>query len=189
MAVLVEQLLPVPLRAVPWSPAPFWLSHAALHVVIDRFDVALTLLLMAFCSARLCSQADRILNVWLQFFLFFIAGFKNSQHSGVLTTLFGCYMAGVTWNCYYLSTSLVYTIQLYTSLQSHFIQRYIGRVHVCLAVTCHLHFLQYNQDLSCCCSNTGVEQVPQIRVSRESWPWRRIFSHWSCGDSITSPIL
>ena len=30
---------------------------------------------------------------------------------------------------------------------SHFIQTHVGRVHVCLAVTCHLHFWQNDRGL------------------------------------------
>ena len=40
-------------------------------------------------------------------------------------------MAGATWNCCHFGTSSVYIIQLCTSLQCHFIQKYIGMVHVC----------------------------------------------------------
>ena len=61
--------------------------------------------------------------------------------------LFGWCMAGATWNCCHLCTSSVYTIQPCTSSQHHFIQSHIGRVHVCLAVTCHLHFWRNDQDL------------------------------------------
>ena len=43
----------------------------------------------------------------------------------------------------------VYTIQPCTRLQCHFIQSHIGRVYVCLAVTCHLHFWQNDWDLLC----------------------------------------
>ena len=35
-----------------------------------------------------------------------------------------------------------------TSLQCHFMQNHIHRAHVCLAVTCHLHFWQNDGDLS-----------------------------------------
>ena len=45
--------------------------------------------------------------------------------------------------CCRLGASSVYTIQPYTSLQYHS----IGRVHVCLAVTCQLHFWQNDRDL------------------------------------------
>ena len=46
-------------------------------------------------------------------------------------------------------TCSVYPIQPCTSLQCHFIQSYIHRVHVCLAVTHYLHFWQNDQDLLC----------------------------------------
>ena len=35
-----------------------------------------------------------------------------------------------------------------TSLQCHFMQNHISRAHMCLAVTCHLHFWQNDGDLS-----------------------------------------
>ena len=56
-------------------------------------------------------------------------------------------MAGATWNYCRLGASSVYTIQPCTSLQCHFIQSHIGRVYVCLAVTCHLHFWQNDLDI------------------------------------------
>ena len=84
-----------------------------------------------------------ILNEWLYPF---IARIINIHESGVLVALFGSCMAGATWNCYRLGESSVYTIQPCTSLQCHFIQRHIGRVYVCLAVTCHLHFWQNDRD-------------------------------------------
>ena len=49
-------------------------------------------------------------------------------------------MAGATWNCCCLCASSVYTIQPPTSSQCHFISSHIRRTHICLAVTCHLHF-------------------------------------------------
>ena len=60
----------------------------------------------------------------------------------VVTVLFDCYMAGVMWNRCCLSTSSVDTVQPCTSLRCHFLWNHICRVHVCLAVTCHLHFWQ-----------------------------------------------
>ena len=49
--------------------------------------------------------------------------------------------------CCRFGASSVYTIQSCTRLQCHFIQSHMGRVYVCLAVTCHLHFWQNDQDL------------------------------------------
>jgi len=49
--------------------------------------------------------------------------------------------------CCCLSTSSIYTIQPWTSLQCHIIQSHVDRVYVCLAVTCHLCFWQNDPDL------------------------------------------
>ena len=49
--------------------------------------------------------------------------------------------------CCRFGASSVYTIQPCTRLQCHFIQSHIGRVYVCLAVTCHLRFCQNDRDL------------------------------------------
>ena len=65
----------------------------------------------------------------------------------VVTALFGCYMAGATWNCCHLSASSVYIIQPCISLLCLFIQSHICGVHVCLAATGRFHFWQNNQDL------------------------------------------
>ena len=118
-----------------------------------------------FCKCRisLCSRAADSLcscrihvipNEWLAFYsalknilLFIIIFFKYFRRSGVLTALFGCCMAGATWNCCRLCASSVYTIQPCTSLQCDFIQSHTGRVYVCLAVTCHLQFWQNDRDL------------------------------------------
>ena len=64
-----------------------------------------------------------------------------------MTALFGCCIAGATWNCCRRGASSVCTIQPCISLQRHFIQSHIGRVYVCLAVTCHLLFWQNDRDL------------------------------------------
>ena len=42
---------------------------------------------------------------------------------------------------------------------------------------------------TCYCGNTGVERMDtEIRVSTESWPWRRKFSRRSCRDSNPWPF-
>jgi len=60
-------------------------------------------------------------------------------------------MASATWNCCYLSTGSVYTIQVlctpYNHAPCHFIQSHIHKMYACLAVTCHLHFWQNDWDL------------------------------------------
>ena len=40
----------------------------------------------------------------------------------------------------YMHSHSVHTMQPCTSLQCHFIRCYIRRMHVCLAVTCHMYF-------------------------------------------------
>ena len=84
-------------------------------------------------SAILCSQAiivfmsDVILNEWLPTF---IARFLI-HWSGVLTALFGCYVAGIMWNCCLFGAHSVYTIQPCNCLQYHlFSVTYVG----CLCV-------------------------------------------------------
>ena len=69
------------------------------------------------------------------------------HRSGALTAIFGCYMAGASWNCCCLGARSGYTLQLCNSLQCHFIRSYICWVHICLAVTCRLHFWQNDRYL------------------------------------------
>ena len=56
----------------------------------------------------------------------------------VVTALFGCYMAGASWNCYHLGAISLYTIQPCTSLRCHLLWSHMRMMHVYLAVTCHL---------------------------------------------------
>ena len=110
-----------------------------------------------------------------------------------VTVPFGCYMAGATWNCFCLSAHSVYfslyAIQLSTSLERHSdsIWRHIHRVHVCLAATCTVDsimtgifyvLLQYHRG--------GTDT--KIKVSTESWPWKRKFSCYSCHDWNLQPL-
>ena len=61
-----------------------------------------------------------------------------SLKSVTFAALFSCCMAGATWKCCRHGARCVYTIQPCISL---------GRVYVCLAATCHLHFWQNDRDL------------------------------------------
>ena len=71
--------------------------------------------------------------------------------SGVLTVLFGCYMAATTNMCHVkllpswhvLCTPYNHALYHITSCTA----TYIYMVYVCLAVTCHLHFWQNDWDL------------------------------------------
>ena len=64
-------------------------------------------------DSHTASELWVILNEWLYPF---IARIFNIHRSGVLTALFGCCMAGATWNCCRLRASSVYTSQLQTNL-------------------------------------------------------------------------
>ena len=81
----------------------------------------------------------------------------NIHQIGVLTALFGCYVAYATWNCCRLGARSVCPIQPCTSLQCHFTRRQILRAHLCLAVSCHLHFWHNDWDL--------------LRATAVTWGW------------------
>ena len=103
--------------------------------------------------------------------------------------------------CCRLGASSVYTIQPCTSLQCRFIQNRIGRVYVCLGVTCHLHFWQNDRDLlratavfavsltrrrrnvkslaSCAIINmTPKNPSPGVQSAQTWWRTRRSASGW-----------
>ena len=83
----------------------------------------------------------------------------------------------------------MYTIQPCTSLQCHFLRSHTRRVHVCLAVTRHLHFWQNDRDLLHSTAVTQGWTDTEIRVSTESRPRRRKFSrHNSCRESNPRPF-
>ena len=126
-----------------------------------------------------------ILNEWL---CPFIARIINIHGSGVLVALCGCCTNGDTWNCCRLGASSVYTSQPSTSLRCHFIQSYIGKVHVCSAVTCHQPFWQNERDLLRATAVTRGGTDTKIRVSIESWPGRRKFTRRFRRDSNPWPF-
>ena len=115
-----------------------------------------------------------------------------------VTVLFGCYMAGATWNCCCLSqcTFCIFLIICHTTkhqfratlTDSDSIWRHIHRVHVCLAATCTVSvnimtgifyvLLQYHRG--------GTDT--KIKVGTESWPWKRKFSCHSCHDWNLQPL-
>ena len=136
-----------------------------------------------------------ILNEWLHLSppSFFYSAFIKIQWNGVLTALFGCSMAGAMWNCCHLSASSVHTIQLCISLLCHFIQRYAGRMQVCLAVNSHLHFWQNGRSFTCYCGNKGVEWLCQHRkltLKKNNllplpWTWDILIE----SDALTTKLL
>ena len=100
-----------------------------------------------------------ILNEWLAFH----SSFLNIHWSGVLTVLLGCYMAGAMWNCCLLGMFCVYHTTMHHV--NHFMQSHVRRVHVCLAVTCHLHFWQNGCDL--------------LHATVVTWGWNRYRDEWA----------
>ena len=94
-------------------------------------------------------------------------------------------MAGATWNCCCRSARSVYITEPCTSLQCHFIWSHMRWVHVCLAVTCHLHFRQNDQDLSQAAAVIQGWNGYQSESERRNWPWRKEFSCCSYQDLCT----
>ena len=78
----------------------------------------------------------------------------------------------------------------YNHAPHHFMQSHIHKVHVSLAVTCHLHFWQNDRDLLRATAVTRGRGWNGYRnkVSTNSWPWRRKFSRRSCRDSNPRPF-
>ena len=97
-------------------------------------------------SERVTASFSVILNEWQH--LFHRAYFSYPRKwctDGAIWLL----MAGATWNCCVSGHVLCIPLNhAPLTLQCYFIQSPIVRVHVCLAVTCHLHFWQNDQDLS-----------------------------------------
>ena len=61
-----------------------------------------------------------------------------------------------------LRCHLTYQGQVVTNAEARFNKSHIRKVYACLAVTCHLHFWQNDQDFFMCyCGNTGVERIPK----------------------------
>ena len=85
--------------------------------------------------------------LWMSDCILFIARLINIHGSSVRIALCGCCMAGATWNAAVSAQVLCTPFNHAPWLQCHFIQSHIGRVYVCLGVTCRLHFWQNDRDL------------------------------------------
>ena len=81
--------------------------------------------------------------------------------------------------CCRFGAGSVYSIQPCTRLQCHFIQSHTGRVYVCLAVTCHLHFWQNDRDLVCATAVTRGWNGYQNESAQKADPRKE---NCSCGD-------
>ena len=144
-------------------------------IITDRFCMAL----FSAPKQTHCTQAACVLNerLWP-----FKEHFLNIHQSATLTALFGCCMAGATWNCCCLSKFCVH----HTTMDQFTVSLYT--VRVCLAVTCHLHFWQNDWDLL---HATVVRQGgtdTKIRVITECWLW------WWCPlwvwlNQVAAPIM
>ena len=49
-------------------------------------------------------------------------------------------------------------------MSRHLLQSYTRMVHECLAATYHRNFWQNDLDLTCCCGNTKIQQMPVQKV-------------------------
>ena len=91
-------------------------------------------------------------------------------------------------------------VKLLLSPQCHFIQCH--RMHVCLAVTCHLQFCQNDQDLLnvCYCGNMGEKRIPKwesVNTKSGPGPWteKKIIPlflplrKWTCNLPIRRPAI
>ena len=113
-------------------------------------------------SAILHSREDSLRSSHMGFWMSgcgFLWRILNIHWSGVLTALFGCCMAGATWNCCCLSASSVYTLQPCTTLQCHFIQNHM---HI-YVFSCNLPsalLAEWPGSFVCYCSDTGVDWIP-----------------------------
>ena len=104
----------------------------------------------------------------------FIARFFNIHQNGVLTAL--------AWLVPHETAAVSAQVLCiaYNHAPCHLMQSHIRKVYACLTVTCHLHFWQNDRDLLRATAVTWGWTDTKIRVSTESQPWRRKFSHHSC---------
>ena len=94
-------------------------------------------------STILCSWADSlhshgILHKWLAFY-------RTLKEKKLHWSIYSTDLADAAWNCCRLGIFCIH----HTTMHCHFMQSHIGRVHACLAVSCHLHFWQNDQGLLC----------------------------------------
>ena len=100
---------------------------------------------------------------WVTVFIY--SAFFNINRGSVLITLFGCYVAGATWNCCCLGACCVYTTHPCSNLQCYFIRCHVhasgAYVFSCNLSPALLAEWQGSFTCSCCCGNTGVERTPK----------------------------
>ena len=133
------------------------------------------------CNALLCSRADSLRShVTLHEWIVFIMLFWISTKVVYLQHWHGwCHMKLLPSQCILCTP--------YNHASYHFMQSNIRKVHVYLAVTCHLHFWQNDWGLLRATAVThGLNGY--WNKSTESWPWIRKFSCRSCRDSNPRPF-
>ena len=96
--------------------------------------------------------------LWLNFFFFI-------HRSGVLTELFGYHMAGATEAA---AVSAHVLCAPYNHEPVYSVTLFKARVHVCLAVTYHLHFWQDDLDILSAAEITRHGTDTEMRVSTEN---------------------
>ena len=135
--------------------------------------IALFSALLSRLTALACDSTS-VTGFFYSVFFFYI------HRSGVLTAL--------AWLVPYETAAVSAQVLCtpYNHAPYHFMQSHIRKVYACLAATCHLHFWQNDQDLLRATAVTRGWNV--YRVSTESRPWRRKFSHRSCRDSNPRPF-
>ena len=106
-------------------------------VFVDRFYIALFSAFELTHCALMIDYLKKKNRFFYSTFLY-IHG-SGLQHCLIVTWLVPRETAAV-------SARSVYTIQPCT-MSRHFMQIHIRRVHVCLVLTCHLHFWQNDRDL------------------------------------------
>ena len=109
-----------------------------------------------------------ILNEWLAFY----KAFLNTHLSGVLAALFINHLV-VTWLVPHetAAVSACSLLFVHHTIMHHVTSCKISRVHVCLAVTCHLHFLaQWPGSFTCCCGYTVVEWTLKHELAQKGDP-------------------
>ena len=137
------------------------------------------------CSAILRSRALTALacdSTWVNSFY---SAFLNIHRSGVLTAL--------AWlvpqeSAARESQSWRVLCTPYNHAPCHFMQSIICKVLACLAASCNLRFWQNDRGLLRATAVTWGWMDTEIRVSTESWPWRRKFSRPSSRDSNPRPF-
>ena len=123
-------------------------------IIIACFYIALFSALEQTHCIHVACHSEWVTVSFYRLYLFIVhILFFNVHWSGLLTIAI-CLLHG--WCHVKLLPS-----QTCTSLQYHHIQSHVGNVHVCLAVTCHLHFWQNDRDLLC------------TTVVTQGWNWCR----------------